>query len=118
MKLKSGSISPKLFLLVLIPIASLVLSGCTLSGSGKWTGFYYPFGTGGKTIYSPLDGFSTHEACMDWVDAQHEAYGNPSSGDWECGKSCKLSEDFKTIERTSPEEAAALGPFYICDETV
>jgi hypothetical protein len=100
-------------LLIILPV--LLLTGCS---SNKWTGFYYPNGTGGTTIYSYVDQFQNYEECNIWVNMQNRKYSNPESADWECGKSCKLSKDSEYLLKHSPETAKKLGPMYVCKETM
>ncbi len=110
----------KVLTTLLIVTSALTLTGCTLR-KDTWMGFYYKGGNYFDTKYSPV--FSTKEGCIEWAEELRNS--NPkdkavSPGHlYECGKNCKLDDDYQYLLNNSPESITEnnLQPMYICKVT-
>lgn len=85
----------------------------------KYRAFYYP---NAEYLHDPeisQDEFNSVEACREWVDLA--SGGRADEGyTYECGKNCKLSEDYMYLLENEPEtiKEMKLEPEYICEEVV
>lgn len=97
LKDKSGAIYFAIAILVVIGIYSFF-------GKESWIGFYYP-DRYNLTQYIQSSELQSLEECRAWVNVSQVPIHNPSGEgyDYECGKNCRLDENFDG---------------YICKETV
>lgn len=84
-----------------------------------WLGFYYPEGSFGSTIYSTE--FKTKEQCISWAEnyrkSRPQDYNIHPQDLYECGKNCKVSDDYKYLLEHDPEYTSQNPPTYICKVT-
>lgn len=63
-----------------------------------WQGVYFPENCGWCTkqfVWSPV--FETKEQCLAWVEKK-KLVDNDDRYDYECGKGCKYSSEFKQVK--------------------
>lgn len=84
----------------------------------KYIGFYYP-DAGNLLDYEQSYELGSLEECREWVD--DVSNGRTDTGfDYECGKNCKLSEDYQYLLKNDPGKLRQynLQPSYVCEETL
>lgn len=87
-------------------------------GHDKWLGFYYP-NAGDLLTYKQSSELDSLEECREWVDIV--SGGRTDTGfDYECGKNCKLTDDYKYLLKNDPKKLTQynLKPTYVCEETL
>ncbi|MFY9484296.1 MAG: hypothetical protein WAP74_01585 [Patescibacteria group bacterium] len=84
----------------------------------KWLGFYYP-NAGDLLNYKQSSELNSLEECREWVDVI--SGGRTDTGfDYECGKNCKLTDDYKYLLKNDPKKLTQynLKPTYVCKQTL
>lgn len=90
----------------------------TIISPPKWIGWYYPDASN-LLNYKQSPELDSLEQCREWVD--QISGGRTDTGfDYECGKNCEISDDYKYLQENSPDKLVEynLKPTYVCNETV